>query len=148
MRVRWQVRRHTLLLLAALVWSVAGANILRIGLLSYPGRVRWWTLLLSLLVYLLFQLFVFGKMVAKHTARILGYEEEYRFFWQFFDRRGFLIMLFMMTFGIGLRVSGLAPLGFIAVFYTGLGAALTLAGLHFLLRYVQFVIAYKNREDV
>ena len=35
-----------------------------------------------------------------------------------------------MTGGIGLRVSGLAPEQFIAVFYTGLGAAL-LAGLLF-----------------
>ena len=33
----------------------------------------------------------------------------------------FLIMVFMIAFGIGLRASGLAPEGFIAVFYTGLG---------------------------
>ena len=32
---------------------------------------------------------------------------------------------------MGLRVSGLAPERFIAVFYTGLGAALLLAGLLF-----------------
>ena len=37
----------------------------------------------------------------------------------------------MMTGGIGLRASGLAPERFIAVFYTGLGAALLLAGLLF-----------------
>ena len=36
-----------------------------------------------------------------------------------------------MTGGIGLRFSGLAPELFIAVFYTGLGAALVLAGLLF-----------------
>ena len=40
-------------------------------------------------------------------------------------------MAVMMTGGIGLRVSGLAPERFIAVFYTGLGAALLLAGLLF-----------------
>lgn len=33
--------------------------------------------------------------------------------------------------GIGLRRSGLAPEAFIAVFYTGLGAALLLSGLLF-----------------
>lgn len=37
-------------------------------------------------------------------------------------------MAVMMSGGIGLRVSGLAPERFIAVFYTGLGAALLLAG--------------------
>lgn len=40
-------------------------------------------------------------------------------------------MAVMMTGGIGLRASGLAPERFIAVFYTGLGAALLLAGLLF-----------------
>lgn len=40
-------------------------------------------------------------------------------------------MAVMMPGGIGLRVSGLAPDRFIAVFYTGLGAALLLAGLLF-----------------
>ena len=40
-------------------------------------------------------------------------------------------MAVMMAGGIGLRASGLAPERFIAVFYTGLGAALLLAGLLF-----------------
>ena len=40
-------------------------------------------------------------------------------------------MAVMMTGGIGLRLSGLVPERFIAVFYTGLGAALLLAGLLF-----------------
>lgn len=40
-------------------------------------------------------------------------------------------MAVMMSGGIGLRVSGLAPERFIAVFYTGLGASLLLAGLLF-----------------
>ena len=38
-------------------------------------------------------------------------------------------MAVMMGGGIGLRRSGLAPEAFIAVFYTGLGAALLLSGL-------------------
>lgn len=40
-------------------------------------------------------------------------------------------MAVMMTGGIGLRVSGIAPDRFIAVFYSGLGAALLLAGIWF-----------------
>ena len=36
-----------------------------------------------------------------------------------------------MTLGIALRAGGLAPEGFIAVFYTGLGGSLLLAGLLF-----------------
>lgn len=67
----------------------------------------------------------------RHTARIRGYGEERQFFLKFFDGKAFAIMAFMMSGGIGLRASGLAPERFIAVFYSGLGAALLLAGLLF-----------------
>ena len=40
-------------------------------------------------------------------------------------------MAFMMIGGILLRYSGVVPTLFIAVFYTGLGAALTMAGIMF-----------------
>lgn len=53
------------------------------------------------------------------------------FFLKFFDKKAFAIMAVMMTGGIGLWASGLAPERFIAVFYTGLGASLLVAGLLF-----------------
>ena len=49
------VKKETLLLLAGLVWGAAGFNILRIGLLAYPGHVTLWNLALSALVFGLFQ---------------------------------------------------------------------------------------------
>ena len=51
--------------------------------------------------------------------------------WHFFDAKAYIIMAVMMGGGIWLRSSGLAPEAFIAVFYTGLGTALALAGLLF-----------------
>ena len=47
----------------------------------------------------------------------------------------------MMTGGIGLRVSGIAPDRFIAVFYSGLGAALLLAGIWFGCNYGKAALA-------
>lgn len=126
-----KVQRNTLLLLACFVWSAAGFNILRIGISAYPNYHGTWNYLLSLLVFLVFQIFVFGKLVKKHTARIHSYQEERHFFLKFFDKKAFAIMAVMMTGGIGLRAIGLAPEGFIAVFYTGLGASLLLAGVLF-----------------
>ena len=126
-----KVKRNTLLLLACLVWSAAGFNILRIGLMAYPAYLTAVNYLLSVLVFAVFQWFIFGKLVKKHTARITSYLEERHFFLKFFDGKAFVIMAVMLTGGIGLRVSGLAPERFIAVFYTGLGGALLLAGLQF-----------------
>lgn len=125
------VKRNTLLILACLVWSAAGFNILRIGLMSYPAHRSVLNFLLSAVVFAVFQVLIFGKLVKKHTARISGYEEERHFFLKFFDKKAFAIMAVMMSGGIGLRASGLAPEQFIAVFYTGLGASLLLAGLLF-----------------
>lgn len=77
-----KVKRNTLLLLACLIWSAAGFNILRIGL---------------------------------------------------------------MTGGIWLRSSGLAPERFIAFFYTGLGASLLLAGLLFGRNFAKAAVAAKEK---
>lgn len=126
-----KVKRNTLLLLACFVWSAAGFNILRIGVMAYPAYLTVWNFVLSALVFAVFQIFIFGKLVKKHTARITSYLEERHFFLKFFDAKAFAIMAVMMSVGIGLRASGLAPEQFIAVFYTGLGASLLLAGILF-----------------
>lgn len=126
-----KVKKRTLLLIACLVWGIAGFNILRIGILAYRPYISVLNVILSLLVFAIFQTFIFGRLVKKHTQRILDYEEEKQYFFNFFDGKSFLIMAVMMTGGIYLRVSRLGPEHFIAVFYSGLGAALLLAGILF-----------------
>ena len=136
-----KVQRNTLLLLACLVWSAAGFNILRIGLIAYPSYLTTLNFVLSILVFAVFQKFIFGKLVKKHTARIHSYQEDRHFFLKFFDAKAFAIMAVMMSGGIGLRVSGLAPKRFISVFYSGLSASLLLAGLLFRRNYGQASLA-------
>lgn len=65
-----KVKKKTLLLIACAVWSAAGFNILRIGLLSYSPYISVINILLSLAVFAVFQYFIFGRLVKKHTARI------------------------------------------------------------------------------
>ena len=109
MKVRW----NTLLLIAALVWSAAGFNILRIGLLACPPYRTIVNYLLSAVVFTVFQIFIFGRLVNKPTARISAYEEELHFFLKFFDVKSFIIMAVMMTGGItdGATADALAALG-------------------------------------
>ena len=144
-----KVKRNTLLLIACLVWSAAGFNILRIGLAAYPAYLTALNCLLSVLVFAVFQRFIFGKLVKKHTARITAYLEERHFFLKFFDRKAFAIMAVMMSGGIGLRASGIVPERFNAVFYTGLGASLLLAGLLFGFNYgkAEFLTSSKNKLE-
>lgn len=133
-----KVKKKTLLLIACTVWSLAGFNILRIGILSYPPYISVMNILLSIVVFTVFQYFIFGRLVKKHTDRIQNYEEERHFFMKFFDVKSFIIMAIMMSGGIYLRASSLAPERFIAVFYTGLGSSLLLAGILFGKNFFQY----------
>lgn len=139
-----KVKKHTLLLIACIVWAIAGFNVLRIGILAYPKYLSIRNVILSLLVFTVFQIFIFGKLVKKHTARITEYEDDRQFFLKFFDIKSFIIMAVMMGGGITIRACNLAPERFIAIFYTGLGASLLLAGILFGIHYLKAVI--ENRK--
>lgn len=141
-----KVSKNTLLLIACLVWCLAGFNILKIGIIAYSNFLSPINFALSLAVFAIFQVFIFGKLVKKHTARINAYKENKQFFLNFFDIKSFIIMAFMMTFGILLRASNIAPEQFIAVFYTGLGSALTLAGLLFGYQFAKTFCPVKSQK--
>ena len=130
-----KVKKRTLLLIAGIVWLIAGFNVARLGILSF-GLIdkNWYLYILTILIFIIFGL-MFFKMSEKHTKRILSYEDK-RPFLNFFDLKSYLIMAFMMSMGIGLRASGMATDFFIAFFYTGLGFALTMAGLIFIYNYI------------
>lgn len=58
-----KVKKKTLLLIACIVWFMAGFNILRIGILSYPPYLSIINILLSIVVFSVFQHFIFGRLV-------------------------------------------------------------------------------------
>ncbi|MGN0522892.1 MAG: hypothetical protein ACI4IG_01295 [Eubacterium sp.] len=135
----FHVKKRTLLAVAGCVWILAGFNVARLGILSYRELISVSAIhiLLSIFIFVIFGL-MFYKMSIKHTKRIKGYKEKFRPVWHFFDIKGYCIMAVMMGGGIWLRSSGLVPDIFIAVFYTGLGCALALAGILFWIMFFHF----------
>ena len=131
------VSKPVLFFTAGLLWLIAGVNILRIGIGAFAaclqqGKVSVPLILLgALLIFFGFSM-MFRKIVKKHHKRILGYPEQKQSIFRCFDRKGYLLMIFMMTLGITLRASNLLPTVFFAVFYNGLGAALCFGGLMFI----------------
>ena len=113
-----KIKKQNLLLLASLVWMIAGFNVLRIGIETYAEYQTVINYIVTIIVFLLF------------------------WFMVFFDLKSFLIMAFMISFGIIIRSFHLLPERFIAVFYTGLGAALFMAGVLFGRNYIQ---AYRKK---
>ena len=146
MKDRFCVKKKTLLLIAGMVWMIAGFNVARLGVLSYLNIDRkWYMYIMSIVVFLLFGI-MFFKMSRKHTKRILGYE-DYRPFWHFFDWKAYLIMACMMSGGIGLRAAGIFPEIFIAFFYSGLGLALVSAGVIFTKNYLFYGQLIEKEQD-
>lgn len=131
-----KVENKTLLFIAGIVWALAGFNILKIGIGTYAPYVTLFNIACSAAVFCFFWGMIFNRLVKKHTKRIGAYEGK-QYFWHFFDLKSFLIMAFMMTFGILIRTLHLMPEMCIAVFYTGLGLALFLAGLKFGVQYLK-----------
>ena len=85
---------------------------------------------------MIFAFAILSSMVKKHTRRIVSYGERKQLFVKFFDLKSFLLMIFMIGLGISLRNFHLVSEKFIAIFYTGLGVALFMAGLKFLYNFL------------
>lgn len=130
-----KVKTKNLILIASIVWIIAGCNVLKIGIENYRNNLNFMNLILSLVIFLAFHKFIFSKLVLKHTNRILNIKSKKEYFWKFFDLKSFLIMFFMISFGIIIRNFKLVSSDFIAFFYTGLGLALFLSGILFLIKF-------------
>lgn len=132
----YYIPKRALLLIAGLVWMAAGFNVARIGIISYMDTdIAWYHIALSCATFCAFGT-MFFMMTRKHARRIKNYEQHYRPFWNFFDIKAYIIMVIMMGGGIGLRAAHVFPNIFVAVFYSGLGCALFLAGVIFVGRFI------------
>lgn len=133
-----KVGKRSLVLISAIVWIMAGFNVLKIGIEAYRNYISVVNVIGSIFVFMIFWNMIFKKMVDKNVVRIENMIGEKHNFWVFFDLKSFIIMAFMMTMGISLRVYSLVPEVFIAVFYSGLGTALGLAGVKYLYKFLNW----------
>lgn len=131
--MNFKVGRSALLFIAGTVWIVAGANILRIGLVTWrqEGSFPMFRMTGALAVFLIFFLLVFRKLLRKHTRRIVNKPDKSCPF-SFFDKKGWIVMGGMIALGVVIRRFRLMPESFISVFYTGLAVALIVTGILFL----------------
>lgn len=132
--MKYGVTKQFLLITAGIVWIFAGANILRIGIVTWLDSSQHWLFKVceATVVFLLFFIFVFKKLYYKHTQRIEQKKEDKNCPFSFFDVKGWIIMAFMITLGIVVRTLHLLPDTFISVFYTGLSLALIATGILFI----------------
>lgn len=142
--MKYGVNRQALLITAGIVWIVAGANILRIGIVTWLDTSEYWLFKTceASIVFLLFFILIFRRLYYKHTRRIEQKRSEKNCPFAFFDAKGWIIMVFMITIGIAIRTFHLLPDTFISVFYTGLSVALIVTGILFITYW------WKKRKDL
>ena len=128
------IPKNYLILIAGLVWCVAGAMVCVIGLPLELGLAPSHLILfpLAAAIFIALYFFVFSRLVRKHTGRIRARPEDRLPFWHFFNASSWAVMVVMMGGGLTLRLSHLMPDWMIAFFYSGLGVALFLCGVSFL----------------
>ena len=124
--MKYGVNRQVLLITAGIVWIVAGANILRIGIVTWLNDSQYWLFKMgeATVVFLLFFILIFRRLYYKHTERITQKKQEKNCPFSFFDVKSWIVMIFMISLGISIRSLHLLPTSFISVFYTGLSLAL------------------------
>lgn len=132
--MKYGVNRQILLITAGIVWLIAGTNILRIGIVTWLNNSENWMFKIgeATVVFLLFFVLIFRRLYYKHTQRIEQKKEAKNCPFSFFDVKGWIIMIFMISLGITIRSFHLLPDSFISVFYTGLSIALILTGILFI----------------
>jgi len=132
-----RIKTKHLLAINGLLWTAIGTKITITGVSHYlkaDPRALLWMIPLSVLVFAAFYM-MFTGVVRKYSARILSMTEEKAPIWKTFSLKGYLIIAFMISLGIGLKHIPGIPSHFFAWFYCGLGPGLLSAGIRFLLRW-------------
>ena len=100
--MKYGVNRQILLITAGTVWIIAGANILRIGIVTWLNTSQDWMFKIgeATVVFLLFFVLVFRRLYYKHTQRIEQKKEHKNCPFSFFDVKSWITMIFMISLGL------------------------------------------------
>lgn len=123
------------MIIAAIVWMMAGSMIMKLGYEEVFHTPNNWiiSVIEAVAVFAIFFQFIFKKMAFKHQKRILAIVKEKICAFAFFDKKGYIIMAFMMTLGIVIRSTSFINPIYWAPFYIGLGTALFGGGICFMM---------------
>lgn len=112
------------------LWAIAAFNILKKGIPALVGTHGPVVVVAALIVAVGFFM-MFRKVSRKYTDRIWDLEGERFPFYRFMSLKGYLLIGFMMSMGIGLgHIPGM-PEHFFAGLYPGLGFGLLSGSLRF-----------------
>lgn len=137
------IPKRYLFFVAAILWTFGGGMLLIRGF-STVGFESWMKFLevgLSVSSGILFYVFMFSKISGKHILRIQNIALERPCLFSFFDFRSYILMSVMISFGVGLRLSGWIPMQTLSFFYIIMGTPLFFSSIRF---YYSGVMNFRN----
>ncbi|MGL4914253.1 MAG: hypothetical protein ACRC3Y_17670 [Romboutsia sp.] len=129
--------KKKLLLIAGTLWIIAGTMVAKLGLqvLINSSEDTLISLIVGIVTFYIFFNFIFKRLVYKHKNRIASKVKDNLCIFSFFDVKSYLIMIFMMGLGITIRsINTINPMCWAAI-YVGIGTALFVAGILFIIEW-------------
>lgn len=125
--------KRILLFIAALVWTFAGVMLFSRGIAmmridSHSFGLRF---IISLVSGALFYWVLFTRISKKHVNRIIQLPVERPAVFSFFDKKGYIMMIGMISLGVFLRTTGIVAPFYLSVLYVTMGVPLFISSIRF-----------------
>lgn len=131
-------RRH-LLFVAAIVWLLASGMLFWRGLIYFAPRNGWKLETIgAFLGGILFFRLLFIRISSKHISRIISLSKSRPYIFSFFSKRSYILMVLMISGGLLLRYSHVAPTYDLSFFYFFMGIPLFLSAIRFFRAWILF----------
>ena len=130
---KFSVSKRILLLEAAIFWSFAGGMLLFRGssMLVASSAFSWTKIILCSFCGLLFFTLVFSKISRNHIHRITCLSGDRHLFYEFFNKRSYLMMAGMISLGVFLRKTSIMPISALSLAYFTMGIPLLFSSYRF-----------------
>ncbi len=127
-----RVSKKSLLSVAGIVWVFPGCLLMWRGIKSIE-HFNLGVFICYLLLGILFYIFVFRKIVAKHSQRIKTLTDKRPTIFSFFNGKSYLMMLLMISLGVTLRKTEWIPTQYLTWMYITMAVPLIISSIRFFL---------------
>lgn len=129
------VPRNFLMLIAGIVWSIAGLILIfkSYNFMNFEVEYIFIYLSISILAGVLFYYFLFSKISKRHIDRLRSFQNERYSIFSFFNLRSYILMFGMISMGVIIRKSQLVQNQTLAYVYLTMGIPLFISSIRFYL---------------
>jgi len=144
-RITVSADKKILILLAGSMWCGVGVMLVRYAILwlsSYNGNGQGFYYGAGFIASLPIHHFGFLKIADKNINRLMSFTEKKCFF-SFMTWKSYIIVVIMVSMGIGLRHSDI-PKQYLSILYIGIGLGLFLSGIRYFRFFFKLLMAKRD----